>query len=159
MTVYTVGFTGTQDGMTFEQEAQFKEVINGIWVNNIEYGDYSRLEFHHGDCIGADAKAHDLWRHMFSGMDERIVIHPPINDSKRAFKHGDLVLQEYDYLERNRNIVNASMFLIATPKTINPTRRGGTWYTVRYAATHRVDGVVITPDGVWTNLSAYSGQT
>lgn len=41
-----IGFTGTRHGMTNQQKNQFFKII--INLNDLK-------EFHHGDCIGADA--------------------------------------------------------------------------------------------------------
>ena len=88
------------------------------------------LEFHHGDCVGADAEAHAI-------ADENnayIVVHPPSNPKSRAFVEGYGVrLLPRPYLERNHAIVDSTDLLIATPKQTFEVRRSGTWATVRYA--------------------------
>jgi len=95
-------------------------------------------EFHHGDCIHADAEAHDI----AYGIGYAVVIHPPDNDSKRAFKGvicGKIllpratVLPAKPYLDRNRDIVAAVSRMLACPKEREEQLRSGTWATVRYA--------------------------
>jgi hypothetical protein len=91
------------------------------------------VEFHHGDCVGADAEADDLIAQI-GGC--KIVIHPPDNPRKRAFKTrypGRIVLPAKPYLMRNHDIVDATDILIAAPKTNEEELRSGTWATIRYA--------------------------
>lgn len=100
-------------------------------------------EVHHGDCVGAD----DLFHSICYLMDYPIVIHPPINTSKRAYCTGaKLVMPEQDYLVRNRNIVDASDAVIAVPPTAHELRRSGTWSTYRYAVKQGKEVYLITPD-------------
>lgn len=129
-----IGFTGTQQGMTPLQLATFKNLIAG------KYG-----EFHHGDCYGADAEAHDAVDHggLFT-----IVVHPPTNEKKRAFKKSPCILRPFPYLMRNQHIVDATEWLIATPKEFDEQMRSGTWSTVRYAVKRGHDVTIILPDGV-----------
>lgn len=95
-------------------------------------------EFHHGDCIGADAQAH--WNALVVPV--FIIIHPPIDSKKRAFcfnktSYPDcLIVRQRDpkpYLDRNHDIVDESDFLIVAPKTDQEETRSGTWATYRYA--------------------------
>jgi len=88
------GFTGTQAGMTQEQKESFKNICE--LAASLEIF----CQFHHGDCIGADADAHDIAEKY---MD--IVIHPPLNNSKRAFKNSNKILEPKEYLTRNKDIV------------------------------------------------------
>ena len=115
------GFTGTQIGMTVRQSAELARVLMEEKVD----------EFHHGDCIGADAQAHEIAYRQ--GI--KIVIHPPTDPRKRAYcrKHDVIVLPEKPYLVRNHDIVDASNFLIAAPKNHHEELRSGTWATIRYA--------------------------
>jgi hypothetical protein len=101
--------------------------------------------FHHGDCVGADAEAHDSVRHEFPKV--VIVIHPPAKDTKRAFKKGDRSERPKQYLARNRDIARACQVLIATPKQDFEVNRSGTWSTVRYAREYGKKIYVILPDG------------
>lgn len=113
-----VGFSGTQNGTTREQEVWLAQRLLAL----------AATELHHGDCVGADATAHRLGR--FLGL--RVVIHPPLDESRRAFcPDADEVLPRKPYLDRNRDIVDACEVLLATPD--GPERlRSGTWSTVRY---------------------------
>jgi hypothetical protein len=92
-----IGFTGTQEGMSEKQRSSLRQVLAGF------FADGARV-FRHGDCVGADAQAHAIAK--ATGF--RVVIHPPSDDSKRAFCQGDAVLTPRPYLVRNRHIVDAS---------------------------------------------------
>lgn len=116
-----VGFTGTQGGMNALQRAMFIGVLARLCPE----------VFRHGDCIGADAEAHALVRQCAPNC--RIEIHPPADDSKRAFCEGDKVWAPRAYLARNREIVFCSDELIAAPKSRTEELRSGTWSTIRYA--------------------------
>ena len=113
------GFTGTQQGMTPKQLAEVQRVLQEEQAG----------WFHHGDCIGADAQAHEIAQRL--GL--MICIHPPEDPRKRAWCSGDQTFPEKPYLIRNHDIVNQSDFLIATPKEYEEVLRSGTWATIRYA--------------------------
>lgn len=135
-----IGFTGTSKGMTPRQKVTFRRVLSEA----LDELKSSKFEFHHGDCVGADAEAHDityLLQYFF------IVLHPPINQSKRAFKHGDLTLKAFPYLDRNKHIVADTDRLIATPAQKEEQLRSGTWSTVRYARKAGKPVTIIYPDG------------
>lgn len=116
-----IGFTGTQEGMSDLQKAMLVGVLARL----------SPDVFHHGDCIGADAEAHALVREHAPNC--RIEIHPPQDESKRAFCGGDKVWPARPYLARNRTIVFCCDELVAAPKTRAEELRSGTWSTVRAA--------------------------
>ena len=84
----TIGFTGTQKGVTKAQEKSL------MWF--IMRAKHGERVFRHGDCIGADEDLHDLL--MLAGLD--IIKHPPINPVKRAFCFGGLELEPKEYIER-----------------------------------------------------------
>ena len=129
-----VGFTGTQQGMnTYYQLPQLEQLLLK----------YNPTEFHHGDCIGADAQAHELVRRILPSC--IIVVHPPLDSSKRAFCMGDITYNPRPYLERNDDIVKLSDILIATPKEIQMVLRSGTWTTVRYAQKAKLQTHIIFP--------------
>lgn len=116
-----IGFTGTQKGMSQRQLSGLTRLILSLKM----------IEFHHGDCIGADSEAHDIVRNM--SKNTKIVIHPPSNSSKRAFKEGDVIRYALPYLERNMQIVQETRLLIAAPSSLQEELRSGTWATIRYA--------------------------
>lgn len=149
---YTVGFTGTRQGMTNEQKGTLKIAFIDIEVEKrlVE----QLFCFRHGDCVGADAEAHDIWRSSFTDLDE-IWIHPPMDPKYRAFKNGDVILDPKGYLDRNDDIVAACHYLIGTPNTMKPKVRGGTWSTIRKAAASKVRGSVILPNGMVVPVSDY----
>lgn len=128
-----LGFTGTQRGMTMSQVQRFKDLVVRL----------SPLEFHHGDCVGADEEAHAIVR-MVAPLCV-IVIHPPTNGSKRAFCVGNRILPPREYLVRNRNIVEAVHRLAACPKSPVEQLRSGTWSTVRRARQAGLQVDLITP--------------
>jgi hypothetical protein len=135
MTGEVIGFTGTQRGMTAAQKKVFQGMISL----------YQPSGFHHGDCIGADAQAHDIVTEIIGfGI---ITIHPPIDNRKRAYKKGYKIEEEKSYLDRNMDIVMASDILIATPKDYEEKVRSGTWATIRYANKARLKTIIIYPDG------------
>lgn len=128
-----VGFTGTQNGLTLAQREALRAYLGTL--QNVE-------EFHHGDCIGADATAHG-----FMARRTRIVIHPGDRKDKRAFCHGSTVMRVCPPLDRNRHIVAACNLLIACPKNMFEEQRSGTWATAREAFRKGKDVTVIWPDG------------
>lgn len=94
-------------------------------------------ELHHGDCLGWDVLAF----FFCNILSIRTVAHPPLDERFRAFTKSDLILPPKEYLDRNKDIVDAVDFLIAAPD--GPERlRSGTWSTVRYAKKTGVKGVV-----------------
>lgn len=127
----TVGFTGTREGMSENQLDQFCALLQRWRM----YPKEAPEEFHHGDCVGADAQAHDLIREaQAAGMLRklRIVIHPSYHKWLRAYKSGDSMREPLAPLARNRHIVEVSDLLIAAPSGPE-VLRSGTWATVRYA--------------------------
>lgn len=131
-----VGFTGTRDGMTDRQKRSFSKLIEVIGVS----------EFHHGDCVGSDTEAHDIIVNNEKSI--AIHIHPPKNSSMRAFNKSEHIHEEKEYLERNRDIVDATSILIATPKTCMEKQQSGTWTTIRYAQKANKLTFIIKPDGI-----------
>jgi len=133
-----IGFTGTQIGMTPNQFGELARLI-AIGVTD------NPCEFHHGDCIGADAEAHSI----ADAFGCRIVIHPPTNTSKEAFckvdSEWDTVLPPKPYLDRNHDIVDACDVLLAAPKSIEEELRSGTWATVRYARKKNIPVIILEP--------------
>jgi hypothetical protein len=132
----SVGFTGTKLGITSKQDQQVYNLLLTLRSN------HSR--FHHGDCKGADVSAAAI-AHL---LKYRIVCHPPINPRHRGwFEHNDDIHIPYEYIVRDRHIVNVSQVLIATPHTPYEIIRSGTWTTVRYARSLGRTIYIIKPDG------------
>lgn len=131
-----IGFTGTQKGMTSSQYNTVRTILDSVPVE----------ECAHGDCIGADAQ----FNRLCIEFDFPIIVHPPINPSKRAFCAAKNLhhRSKKPYLERNKNIVNECDLLIACPKTSKEETRSGTWSTVRYAKKMKKRVVIVYPSGI-----------
>lgn len=129
-----VGFTGTRNGLNPYQKTALYAELTALRKEG--------AEFHHGDCVGADADAAD----MASDLGYWVVVHPPTDDRLRAGMPADDERPALPYLERNRAIVDASSVLVACPDGSERVR-SGTWSTVRYARAQGVQVVVIRVDG------------
>lgn len=134
-----VGFTGSSEGMT-EEQAKALWAWLGLLKKELKI-DQEEMEFHHGDCIGADSDAHDLARIC----KYKTVAHPPINESKRAFKKADVILEAKQYLARNQDIAEVCDVLLATPKEAEEILRSGTWSTVRRARKLNKEVIILSP--------------
>jgi len=113
-----IGFTGSRHGMNIEQFNEFKQIILSKEIE----------EFHHGMCVGADKQAHDF----IKSEKIKIIGHPPVIKTLIADCECNIYMEEQDYLDRNKNIVDKTEILIATPNTEEKIR-SGTWSTIRYA--------------------------
>ena len=140
-----IGFTGSRDGMTNQQEAAFVFLMLGL---NTERAllDKDKIEFHHGCCIGADTIASKLFSRC--NFPKWIVAHPP-TDNRMIGKNYqyNLIKQAKPYLVRNKSIVDNADMLIACPKTCKEEQRSGTWSTIRYARKKDKIVIIILPDG------------
>ena len=96
-----IGFTGTSK--TPYQKQSVLELIQQLMPDLVR----------HGDCVGADTDFHEI----ACSLNIPTCIHPPDNDSKRSFCQSDCILPEKPYLNRNKDIVDMSNLLIATPET------------------------------------------
>lgn len=128
-----IGFTGTQAGMSERQRSILTAMLTH-WAPNVE--------FHHGDCIGADAEAAKIAYNLGC----KVVSHPPKNPSKRAFVFSHLSWPEKEYIQRNHDIVDETELLIATPKTSDEELRSGTWATIRYSKKVSKQRTIIVPN-------------
>src|SRR5687768_7441041 len=101
--MHNVGFTGTSKGLTNAQHRGLKELMERLGVRGL----------HHGDCVGADAAAHQLAKARKAWL----VVHPPTESRKRAWCRGYEEMREaLPYLDRNHQIViEGEDGLIATP--------------------------------------------
>lgn len=122
-----IGFTGSQEGPSHRQMGYLRVLLQGFQKV------FRELEFHHGDCIGADDEAAGV----ASALGIPLIMHPPDDDSRRAFTNKRLVHAQIwypkGYLARNHDIVNQTELLIACPKEFLEVVRSGTWATIRYA--------------------------
>lgn len=135
MSKVVIGFTGTRRGMTEDQKLGLKHCLQGADIVT------SSISFHHGDCIGADAEAHTIANLIGCA----IIIHPPLNEGKRAFCESIYMITPRPYLDRNRDIVDASDVLIAAPWGNKEIVRSGTWSTIRYAEKTGVKIIFLAP--------------
>lgn len=136
-----MGFTGTRGGMTNRQKKAFM-----ILLENLD-----PTEFHHGDCIGADANAHLI----ADAHAVPIIIHPPEDSKQRAYCLANtpriMILNPKPYLERNHDIVDQTDYLVATPRETKEELRSGTWATIRYARKVNKQVIIIYTDGTVIN--------
>lgn len=123
--IMKIGFTGTRKGMSAVQKVEVRGLVREMF-KTLD----TNFQFHHGDCVGADAEFHEIVSDFQPSV---IVIHPPINPRARAFCCSKHIMPEKPYLNRNRDIVDACDVLIAAPKSTREELRSGTWTTVRYA--------------------------
>ncbi len=125
-----VGFTGSREGMTQKQKEAFIDFISKHTIT----------EFHHGDCMGADAQAHQMVHAKIP-----TISHPPTDQKLRAFTENAVTKAPKEYLVRNHDIVDESDVLIATPKTATEELRSGTWATIRYAQKQDKCIIILAP--------------
>lgn len=135
-----IGFTGNRDGGSSQQLESLRLILL----------DCAASEFHHGDCIGADAQAAEIASELVPA--ESVEVHPPDNDVLRAFaiRDGNRVRVPRPYRERNKDIVDASDALVAMPNGYEEAQWSGTWQTIRYARTQAIPIFIIWPDGTVT---------
>jgi len=130
-----VGFTGNQQGMTPQQISALTQTLKKLGAT----------AFHHGDCIGSDNEAHTVAQ----GLNIPVILHPPINASKRAWSKGAVEERdEKEYLARNQDIINETKALIGTPRGFKEVQRSGTWSTIRRGKKTGKPVYIIWPDGV-----------
>lgn len=130
-----LGFTGTQDGMSNQQIIAVRHLLSALRPE----------EIHAGDCIGADTEFYRLSKELFP--DIITIGHVPSNNSKRSMLNYTQERNAKPYLDRNRDIVNESDQMIATPKGFEEELRSGTWMTIRYAKSTNTPLIIVYPDG------------
>lgn len=132
----SLGFTGTRNGMTDFQAAVFEGLLSDLEA------------FRHGSCQGADIQAARIVRKTFLCPIKIIAMPGPDDDPYRE-KSGvdDETLPGKTHFARNRDLVDASDEIYATPATMTEQRLGGTWYTIRYAVKTGKRVTIIWPDG------------
>ena len=130
-----IGFTGTRGGLTGEQIVSLADVLATFPPHS---------ELHHGDCIGADAAAHEMARKL--GW--RVVVHPAhVSPPLRANCIGDETRERIGPLDRNIEIVEETSTLIACPGGMKEEIRSGTWQAVRAARKQHRPIITVWPDG------------
>lgn len=130
LNIQRLGFTGTRKGLSVHQQD---------WL--LKY--LPVAEIHHGACVGADELMHCYA--MASRLP--VVVHPPLKAELRMpYDPGATWLPAKEYLERDRDIVDATQALFATPDGPERTQ-SGTWYTVRYAVKTSKPVYICYPDG------------
>jgi len=144
-----LGFTGTREELT---EKQIRSLTKLLKKMNSKY-DF--CEFHHGDCIGADAKSHEII--IKNKIFQKIIIHPPTNSKLRAYTYIEFpsdrdslevhILGEKEYLDRNKDIVDSCEILLVCPCQKEEILRSGTWQTYRTARKLNKKIILIYPDG------------
>jgi len=136
--VTKIGFSGSQEGMSDSQKVRF--LSRYLFLKRTLGGD---IEFHQGQCIGADHEALLLAKSQGGVW---TVSHPPTDQSKVHDVECDEVWPAKPYLERNHDIVDATDYLIFAPKTRHEQLRSGTWATYRYAKLMRKNILMLHPD-------------
>jgi hypothetical protein len=132
--VSALGVTGRSRAMPDEQAFALARLL-------IEAPEY---ELHHGDCVGADAAAHAVWRML----GRRVVVHPPDGEKNRAWCEGDEAREPAPPLVRDEAIARESARLIACPEGAERSYpRSGTWATVRRARRLGRPVTIVWPDG------------
>jgi hypothetical protein len=133
-TMLKIGFSGTRYGMSPAQAAAFFAALpEGM------------TEFHHGDCIGADANAAQLVQ-----VYKRkcvIVKHPPKEKFMQANAPCDLEREPLPFHDRNRNIVAECDVLYAAPFGMEEEANGGTWGTIREARKLKKPHIIFLQSG------------
>lgn len=138
-----VGITASRDGLTTAQHIELT-----TWLTVLRRA--GAHAFHHGDCVGGDEQGAKIAREL----GYRVVGHPPTKDVLRAWFASDETREPRDYHDRNKDIVSESGVLFACPASAT-NRRGGTWWTIGYAAQMakmyapeaRRPVIVLGPDG------------
>ena len=118
--VKKVTFTGTRNGMNITQLETVEQFLK--WANP--------QALLHGGCKGADEQVHILALQL--GVP--VIVYPSNDkDWQGCFEGAKLVKEPAPPLERNRAMLKRSRLLIAAPAELVEQKRGGTWYTMRYA--------------------------
>lgn len=128
-----VGFTGSRVGMSEIQKSILSKLLDELKPEKI----------HLGDCIGSDTEAY----HIAKDRGMYTIGHVPENTRFASNLTYDERRQPSDYLTRNRQIVDQSTILIATPDR-DEEIRSGTWYTIRYAEKMRKKIYIIKKNGI-----------
>lgn len=139
MEAFSVGTTGTRKAITIYQIKMIEKILS-----NIRYVYKSHIPvLRHGDCVGSDKSVHAIA--ILLGY--CTISHPPLNGVLRAYTKNTYTLPAKSYLDRDRDIVDLSNIILATPNSYNSQPRSGTWYTINYALSVDKPLLVVYPDG------------
>ena len=137
----TVGFTGTRNGMTFEQK---ETVLALLGTGNV-------LRAIHGDCIGADADFDAICKSLGIPRFQR----PCTFENMRAHTDATPLAAPKPPMARNRDIVADADWMIACPPNYKRIHKGsGTWATIGFSEKAGCRIVVVFPDGTRGDLEA-----
>jgi len=134
-----VGFTGTQKGLTQEQQTSLGRLLGHLR----KFDGSGDPEFWHGDCVGADTQATQLAQ----SFKYTTRAWPGDIAEKRGHLPSNYMHDPQPNLKRNRIIAASCEPIIACPKEFTMQQRSGTWATVRYARQDSKTVYVIWPDG------------
>ena len=140
-----IGFTGSREGLTNPQHQALVGLLDAFVTEHATTTPDSVPQFHHGDCVGADMLSGDAAHAAGYEMH----IHPPNIGTLRAYcsnRYPSTVYDAFPYLVRNKNIVDGTHILMATPNGPETTR-SGTWSTIRYARKKSKEIWIDYPDG------------
>lgn len=132
-TIMKLTMTGNRGGMSEQAQEYLRRFIESNTIS----------EVHHGDCVGSDKTFHAIVKEY--GI--KIIIHPPKNSTQRAYCDGDIIMNEKDYLVRNKEMVDTADLIIAFPASDKEEFRSGTWSTIRYARKKKKALIIVYPDG------------
>lgn len=119
-----VGFTGSREGMSERQKRDFENTMKTL----------APSVFRHGACVGADREAHDIVRGLFPASVCAIAVYPSTNarmTDQFCIDDADELFPPRPALLRDKDIVDAAEYMVATPKTDHEILRSGTWATIR----------------------------
>lgn len=134
-----VGMTGTRFGLTEPQFEAFQRVLPWVTIT----------EFHHGDCVGADAEIATFLKQEQPSI--RIVCRPCTITKARAYTEADETHEPIGPLDRNQLIVDSVEMMLAFPGKMAEQQRSGTWFTIRYARRQGTPLAIFWPDGSVTD--------
>ena len=139
-----LGFTGTQNGMTAEQKESVSRLIKQLIPRDAI----------DGDCIGADTDFHNIFKEVMGFYPQ---LYPANTTMKRAFNTSAHIHEPKEPLTRNRDIVNDSEFMIATPSGMEVVR-SGTWMTVRYTKKLKKTLYIVWGNGKIQRYMEFNGK-
>lgn len=128
-----MGFRGTRKGMTERQKEALRQVLD----------ECRPIEFHHGNCVGADAEAHAIVWTSYPKI--RVVIHLPTNQKLRACGEGVEQVPARGYTARNRELVKTCDMVVAATRLMEEPQKSGTWAAIRYARIRQMTLIVLEP--------------